>query len=64
MNESSNTYDGSEFVTPRDAARLLSVSVATIRNWEKAGKIAAIRTPGGQRRFKTVDINRILGESK
>lgn len=41
------------------AARELGVSVDTLRRWEAEGKLAATRTPGGQRRFAQADIDRI-----
>jgi excisionase family DNA binding protein len=37
-------------------AAIFNVSVKTVRNWEDAGKLAAIRTPGGQRRFRRSDV--------
>lgn len=43
------------------AARLLGVSVKTLRRWEGAGKISAIRVDGGHRRFRRTDIDRLLG---
>ncbi len=39
-----------------EAATTLGVSVDTIRNWEKAGKITALRTPGGIRKFRLSEI--------
>ena len=41
-----------------EAARLLGVSVGTVRRWEREGKISAQRTPGGQRRFDRAEIER------
>ena len=61
MKESINTYtDPPEWLAIGDVARVLDVSVATVRNWERAGKITAIRTPGGQRRFKRADVDRLI----
>ena len=42
-----------------EAARLLGVSVGTVRRWEREGKITAQRTLGGQRRFVRDDIDKI-----
>jgi putative resolvase len=41
-----------------EAARILGVSVDTLRRWEAAGKIQVERTPGGHRRY---DLDQILG---
>ncbi len=38
-------------VTPKEAAKILGVHVSSLRRWENEGKLKAIRTPGGQRRF-------------
>jgi len=58
---STHTYFGQQAVPIGDAARMLGVSIPTIRNWERAGKIAAIRTPGNQRRIPIGEIDRLLG---
>lgn len=42
-----------------EVARQIGVSVDTIRAWEAAGKLAATRTPGNQRRFTQSDIDRL-----
>ena len=43
-------------LTIGEVARLLGVSVSTVRRYEAAGLIAARRTPGGQRRFDAADV--------
>jgi excisionase family DNA binding protein len=40
-----------EYVTPREATRILGVSERTLRRWEQDGKIETIRTEGNQRRY-------------
>ena len=48
-----------EVMSPGRAAAALGISIETLRRWEKAGKIAAFRTPGGQRRFDRSEIDRV-----
>jgi len=45
-----------------DAARMLGVSVDTMRRWEREGKISATRTGGDQRRFPLSEIRRLQQE--
>jgi putative resolvase len=42
-----------------DAAKLRGVSIDTLRRWEKAGKITAVRTEGGHRRYRVADLLKI-----
>jgi excisionase family DNA binding protein len=41
-------------------AKCFGVTVSTVRNWEAKGHITAVRTPGGQRRFRRTDIEALL----
>jgi excisionase family DNA binding protein len=41
------------------AARLLGVSVDTLRRWDEAGHIESTRTIGGQRRYAPSEIERV-----
>ena len=45
-----------DFIRPQDAARQLGVQVQTLRRWEREGRIAAVRTAGGQRRYRAEEI--------
>jgi hypothetical protein len=41
-----------------EAASMLGVSVQTLRNWEKTGKLLSQRSPGGQRYYFLQDLQR------
>ena len=43
-----------------EVAKSFGVTVGTVRNWELKGHLTAIRTPGGQRRFRRTDIEAML----
>ncbi len=50
-----------EFVTIRPAAKLLGVSLSTIRSWDRTGEIPVYRSPmSGYRLFKKSDLEEIL----
>ena len=46
----------SQFLTRVEVARLFGVSVSTITRWARRRLIKAIRTPGGQYRFRSADV--------
>jgi predicted site-specific integrase-resolvase len=50
-----------EYVTGSTAREMLKITAETLRSWDKKGKIGAIKTPSGQRRYNLKDINDILG---
>jgi len=43
-----------------EASTLLGVHPATLRQWADSGKIPAVRTPGGHRRFAESDVRALL----
>src|SRR5450756_2838768 len=49
-----------EWLRVRQASELLGVSVSTLRRWADSGKVASLRTPGGQRRFSRDDLAALL----
>ncbi|MBL5975337.1 MAG: MerR family DNA-binding transcriptional regulator [Candidatus Leucobacter sulfamidivorax] len=55
----SNSASNAESLAIGEASRALGVSVGTMRNWEREGKIESFRTPGGQRRFPASEIDRL-----
>ena len=54
----------SELTTPNKAAKILGVNTNTLRNWEVSGKIIAVKTLGGHRRYKLEHIEKILHQSQ
>jgi excisionase family DNA binding protein len=52
-----------ELLTPAEAARKLGVTPNTVTRWSRAGKISAIQTMGGHRRFRRSEIERVLRDA-
>ena len=50
-----------ELLTTGAAAKRLGVSPQTLRRWESEGRITPRRTPGGDRRYNTADIESLQG---
>lgn len=44
-----------------EAARMIGVSTQTLRRWEKTGRITSVRSAGGHRRFREIDVLREMG---
>ena len=49
-------------LTPSEVAALFRVNPKTVTRWARAGKLTAIRTLGGHRRFRISEIRRCLEE--
>lgn len=47
-------------LTPAEVASLFRVDPKTVTRWAAAGKIGSIRTPGGHRRFREVEVRALL----
>ncbi len=52
-----------ELYSPKEAAQILGVSVLTLQRWDNTGKVNAVRTPNGRRRFSKSEIDRLLGDN-
>jgi molybdopterin-binding protein len=46
--------------TPRDAAQVLGISYASLKQWIYQGKLKSIQTPGGHHRIPESEIDRVL----
>jgi excisionase family DNA binding protein len=51
-----------ELLTPGEVATMFRVDPKTVTRWARAGKISAVRTLGGHRRFRATEIRRFLEE--
>jgi excisionase family DNA binding protein len=49
-----------QLLTPSEVAALFRVNPKTVTRWARAGKISAIRTLGGHRRFRASEIRKHL----
>jgi excisionase family DNA binding protein len=47
-------------LTPAEVAEMFRVNPKTVTRWARSGKISAIRTLGGHRRFHASEINEML----
>ena len=55
---------GEKLLRPGQVASLFQVTRRTVSDWARAGKIDAIVTPGGHRRFRLCDVRALLEAHK
>ena len=51
-------------LTPSEVAALFRVNPKTVTRWARAGKITAIRTLGGHRRFRASEVRQYLEQAE
>lgn len=49
-------------LTMKEAMDYLGVSKITLQRWDNSGKLPAVRTGGGHRRYKLSDLEKFIGE--
>lgn len=47
-------------LTPSEVAALFRVDPKTVTRWAKAGKLSAIRTLGGHRRYREAEVRGLI----
>ncbi len=52
--------DQEVLLTPAEVAKLFRVDPKTVTRWAKAGKITAIRTLGGHRRYRQSEVHNLM----
>ncbi|HUR77468.1 MAG TPA: BldC family transcriptional regulator [Acidimicrobiales bacterium] len=50
----------SNLLTPAEVATLFRVSPKTVTRWARSGKLTALRTLGGHRRFRASEVKDLL----
>lgn len=53
--------DNDRLMTPAEVAALFRVDPKTVTRWCKAGKLTAIKTLGGHRRYRESEVRSLLG---
>lgn len=54
-----------DYLTVSEAAEILGVSAATLRNWDRAGKVMAARHPvNSYRLYRKEDLSKLLEKVK
>lgn len=53
-----------EYITTKEATKILQITSKTLRIWDKEGKIRTIRTPSNIRRYNNIDVQNIIGCNK
>jgi excisionase family DNA binding protein len=58
-------YDETEqLLTPGEVAEIFRVNAKTVTRWSRTGKISAIKTMGGHRRFRASEIRKFIEEQQ
>ncbi|MCG7426056.1 BldC family transcriptional regulator [Helcobacillus massiliensis] len=56
-----HTQEGVDgLLTPSEVAKLFRVDPKTVTRWAQAGKLSAIRTLGGHRRYRRGEVEALL----
>jgi molybdopterin-binding protein len=52
-----------QFYSASEAAKLLGISLDTLRRWDRAGRVKTVRDSGNRRIVSAAEIRRLRGES-
>ncbi|MBM3689721.1 MAG: BldC family transcriptional regulator [Actinobacteria bacterium] len=55
--------DTERLLTPAEVANLFRVHPKTVSRWVSSGKLSAVRTLGGHRRYRASEVYALLDES-
>lgn len=60
MEKSGYVSDNEPLLTPAEVGKLFRVDPKTVTRWAQAGKLSAIRTLGGHRRYRESEVRALL----
>jgi excisionase family DNA binding protein len=63
MKVSNFSRDQEVLLTPAEVASLFRVDPKTVTRWAKAGKLTAVRTRGGHRRYRQSEVQSLLNSN-
>ena len=63
MKVSNFSRDHETLLTPAEVASLFRVDPKTVTRWAKAGKLTAVRTLGGHRRYRQSEVQGLLNSN-
>ena len=63
MKVSNFSRDHEILLTPAEVASLFRVDPKTVTRWAKAGKLTAVRTLGGHRRYRQSEVQSLLNSN-
>lgn len=61
--EDGTAGEATELLTPGDVARLFGVDPKTVSRWSDSGKLDAMRTLGGHRRYRADEVRALLEDA-
>ncbi len=56
--------DAEKLLTPSEVAAIFRVDPKTVTRWAKVGKLSSIRTLGGHRRFRELEVRSLLADAQ
>jgi excisionase family DNA binding protein len=57
---STRAPDTDPLLTPAEVATMFRVDPKTVTRWAKSGKLTSIRTLGGHRRYREIEVRELL----
>jgi excisionase family DNA binding protein len=58
--QSSAPQGDDQLMTPAEVAAMFRVNPKTVTRWARAGKLSAVRTLGGHRRFRSSEVRALF----